>query len=141
MSKKIKPEKSNAKELFLALCKMKNSVRINSVRDENCKLYSVNSLYMITKGCIPQASENISVVSSRGYSLRNFRVTDFLRTRSSWEAMGISKGKLSSTVIIDQHGNETFPCMTMNGLLIDPTSPEFISWMSQIRLFLRQQCF
>ena len=137
ISKKIKLENLNAKELILALCKMKNSVGINSVRDENRKLYPVNSLYMMTEGYIPQASDNISVESSGGYSLRNFGVTDFLRvhTRSSWEAMGISKGKLSSTVIIDQHGNESYPYMTMNGLIIDPTSPEFVARLRQIRLF------
>ena len=107
ISKKIRPEKSNAKELFLALCKMQNRIGINSLRDENRKLYPVNSLYMATDGYIPQASDNIIVESSGGYSLRNFRVTDFLYTRQSWEAMGVSKGKLPSTMIIDQHGNET----------------------------------
>ena len=38
-------------------------------------------------------------------------------------------------MIIDQHGNETCPYMTMNGLIIDPTSPEFIALMNQIRQF------
>ena len=90
--KKIKLEKSNAKELFFVLCKIKNSVRINSVRDENRKWYPLNSLYMMTEGYIPQASDNLSVESSGGYSLRNVCVTDFLHTRSSWEAMEISKG-------------------------------------------------
>ena len=67
--------------------------------------------------------------------MRNFRVTDFLHTRQSWEAMGVFKGKLPSTMIIDQHGNEAYPYMTMNGLLIDPTSPELIARMRQLRLF------
>ena len=49
--------------------------------------------------------------------------------------MGVSKGKLSSTVIIDHHGNETYPYMAMNGLIINPTSPELISQMRQLRLF------
>ena len=49
--------------------------------------------------------------------------------------MGLSKGKLSSTVIIDQHGNETYPYMTMNGQIIDPTTPELISRMRQLSLF------
>ena len=128
ISKKIKPKKSNAKEIFLALCKMKNSVRINSVRDEKrkFKLLPVNSLFLLTEGYIPQATDNISIELSGGYSLRNFRVVDLFHTRTSWEAIGISKGKLPSTVIIDQHGNETYPYMMMNGVLIDPDSPEFI---------------
>ncbi len=28
-------------------------------------------------------------------------------------------------MIIDQHGNETYPFMTMNGIIIDDSSPEF----------------
>ena len=135
MTKKIKLDKANAKELFVAMCKIRNSIRINSVRDEKRKLYPVYSLFMLTEGYIPSANDHISVESSGGYSLRNFRVVDLLHTRTSWEAMGISKGKLPSTVITDQHGNETYPFMMMNGVLIDPESPEFIERIRQARLF------
>ena len=135
MTKKIKLDKANATELFVAMCKIRNSIRINSVRDEKRKLYPVYSLFMLTEGYIPSANDHISVESSGGYSLRNFRVVDLLHTRTSWEAMGISKGKLPSTVITDQHGNETYPFMMMNGVLIDPESPEFIERIRQARLF------
>ena len=87
---------------------MKFSVGHTSVRDENRKLFPVNPLYSMTEGYIPQATDRISAESSGGYSLRNFCVAYLLHTRSSWEAMGISKGKFSSTMIIDQHGNETY---------------------------------
>ena len=43
MTKKIKLDKANAKELFVAMCKIRNSIRINSVRDEKRKLYPVYS--------------------------------------------------------------------------------------------------
>ena len=35
-------------------------------------------------------------------------------------------------MIIDQHGNETHPCMTMNRVIIDEHSPEFRNRMRQI---------
>ena len=135
MTKKINLDKANAKELFIAMRKIKNSIRINSVRDEKHKLYPVYSLFMLTEGYIPSANDHISIEPSGGYSLRNFRVVYLLHTRTSWEAMGISKGKLPSTVITDQHGNETYPFMMMNGVLIDPEAPGFFERMRQARLF------
>ena len=94
-SKNIKPEKSNATELR---CHLGNT----SVRDGNRKLYPVHPLFMMCEGYIPQASDNINAESSGGHSLRNFRVVDLLHTRLSWEAMGIAKGKLPCTMMIDQ---------------------------------------
>ena len=135
MSKKINIDKSSAKELFITMCKIKNSLRINSVRCEKRKLLPVNSLFLLTEGYIPRADDYISIESSGGYSLKNFRVRDLLHTRQSWEALGITKGKLPSTVFTDQHGNETYPYMMMNGVLIDPDSPEFIERMRRARLF------
>ena len=88
---------------------------------------------MMTEAYIPQSTD--SAESSGGYSLRNFGAANLLHTRLSWEAMGNAKEKLLSTMITDQHGNETYPYMTMNGLIIDPTSPKIISRMRQIRLF------
>ena len=107
VSKKIKPEKSNATDIFLAMWKIKCSVGHTSVRDENRKLFPVHPLYMMTEGYIPQATDRLSAESSGGYSLRNFCEADLLHTRLSWEAMEIAKGKLPSTMIIDQQGNET----------------------------------
>ena len=62
MTKKIKLDKANATELFVAMCKIRNSIRINSVRDEKRKLYPVYSLFMLTEGYIPSANDHISVV-------------------------------------------------------------------------------
>ena len=67
--------------------------------------------------------------------MRNFRVVDLLHTRLSWEAMEIANGKLPSTMIIDQHGNETYPYMMMNGLIVDEFSQEFRAMMQQILMF------
>ena len=83
MSKKIKLDKSNARELFLTMCKIRNSIRINSVRDEKRKLLPVNSLFIMTEGYIPQVTDKISFESSVGFSLKNFRVDDLLYTRTS----------------------------------------------------------
>ena len=129
ISKKINPEKSNATDFFLAMWRVRCRVGHTSVRDERGKVIPVLPLYMMSDGYIPQATDRISVESSGGYSLRNFAVADLLYTRSSWEAMGISKGKLPSTVITDQHRNETFPYMTLNGLIMDEFSPDFIAQM------------
>ena len=131
ISKKINPEKANATDFFLATWRVRCCVGHTSVRDENCKLHPVHPLFMMTEGYIPQleAFDNISAESSGGHSLRNFRVVDLLHTRLSWEAMGIANGKLPSTMIIDQHGNETYPYMTMNGVIINELSPDFRNLM------------
>ena len=54
MTKKIKLDKANAKELFVAMCKIRNSIRINSVRDEKRKLLPVNSLCIMIEGYTPK---------------------------------------------------------------------------------------
>jgi hypothetical protein len=90
---------------------------------------------MMIEGYIPQATDNIKAESSGGHSLRGFGVGELLHTRLSWEAFGIAKGKLPSTMIIDQHGNEEYPYMTMNGTIIDDHSPEFRNRTKQIIMF------
>ncbi len=74
------------------------------------------------EGYIPQATDKIKAESSGGHSppaLKGFGEGELLHTRLSWEAMGICKGKLPSIMIIDQHGNEMHPYMTMNGIIIN----------------------
>ena len=52
MSKKINIDKSSAKELFITMCKIKNSLRINSVRCEKRKLLPWNLLRLARpEGC------------------------------------------------------------------------------------------
>ncbi len=47
--------------------------------------------------------------------------------------MGISRGQLPSTKIIDQYyGNEQHPYMTMNGIIIHENFPELLSRMIKI---------
>jgi hypothetical protein len=55
------------------------------------------------EGYIPQVTDKIKTESSGGYSLRGFRVDELLHTRTSWEALGIAKGKLPGTMITDIH--------------------------------------
>ena len=80
ISKCIKPEKSNAEEMFIGMWNSRCRVRHTSVRDENLKLYPVLSLYLMTDRYIPQFTDRISAESSGGYSLRNFGVADLLHT-------------------------------------------------------------
>ena len=68
ISKKIKPEKSNATDIFLTMWKIRCRLGNTSVSDENRKLYPVYSLFMITDGYIPQATDRINAESSGGYS-------------------------------------------------------------------------
>ena len=123
ISKKINPEKANATDFFLALWKVRCRFERMSVRDEKRKVYPVLPLLDMVEGYIPQATDRVSPELSGGYSLKNFTVSDLLHTRHSWEAIGICKGKLPSTFMVDQHGDETVPYMLMNGVLIDENSP------------------
>ena len=124
-SKKIKPEKATYRELFIALWKIKSQLENISVKDAKRRPYPVMHLFMMTEGYIPQATDSIKAQSSGGNSLKKFRIDELLQNRLSWEAIGIAKGKLPSTMIIDQHGDEVHPYMTMNGIIIDEHSPEF----------------
>ena len=135
ISKKINPEKANTTDFFLATWKVRCRVERTSVRDDKRKVYPVLPLFSMADGYIPQATDRISIEPSGGHSLRNFTVSDLLHTRHSWEAVGVCKGKLASTSMIDQHGDETVPYMLMNGVLIDENSPEFIAKMNQIIMF------
>ena len=135
ISKKINPEKANPTEFFLATWKVRCSVEHTSIRDDKRKVYPVLPLFLMADGYIPQATDRISIETSGGHSLRNFTVSNLLHTRQSWEAVGICKGKLPSTLMIDQHGDETFPYMSMHGVMIDENYPEFIAKMNQLIMF------
>ena len=134
-SKKIKPEKATYRELFVALWKIKSQLENVSVRDGKRKPCPVMHLLMMIEGYIPQATDKIKAESSGGHSLRNWRVDELLQNRLSWEAQGIAKGKLPSTMIVDQNGDERYPFMTMNGIIIDENSPEYRNRTKQIIMF------
>jgi len=124
-SKKIKPEKATYRDLFVALWKIKSQLENISVKDAKRRPYPVMHLFMMTEGYIPQSTDCIKAQSSGGNSLKNFRVDELLQNRLSWEAQGIAKGKLPSTMIVDQNGDERYPFMTMNGIIIDENSSEY----------------
>ncbi len=69
--------------------------------------------------------------------MRGFGEGKLPHTRLSWGAMGISKGKLQSTMIIDQHGNEMHRYIIMNRIIIDENllSPEFRNRIQKIIMF------
>jgi hypothetical protein len=67
----------------------------------------------------------------------HWRIPEYMNVfrQKAWECLGLAKGKLPSTTIIDRKGNEVFPYMTMNGILIDENSSEFRQRMTRIIMF------
>ncbi len=84
-----------------------------------------------------ESTDKIQDESSGGCSLRGFGVIELLNTRHSWESLGISKGKLLSTMIYNQHESEVYPYMTvaMNGIISDKFSPYSINSTREIIMF------
>jgi hypothetical protein len=119
LSRKIKPDKASFQERFIVTWKINSVLKNVRFKDENSTPYPVLYLFMSIEGYIPQSTDIFKAESSGGYLLRGFGVNKVLHTRRSWESLGISKGKLPSTMLYDQHGNEVYPYMTMNGIIID----------------------
>ena len=91
---------------------------IVSVKGEDLKIYPASTLFIIISlPDIPRSSDKIKADSSGGHSLSSFEVQEQLLTRTSWEKIGIAKGKLPSTLIRNQNGIEKAPYMTLNGYL------------------------
>ncbi len=97
------------------------------------KNHPVSNLLIFTEIYFLQRRTTSSLISQVDFLLTNFGVAELLHTKQSWEAMGISRSQLTSTMIIDQHGNEQHPFMKMNGIIIDEHSPEVISRMRFMR--------
>ncbi len=93
-------------------------------------------LFQLTEGYIPQAHDRIKVGTGSGYSLKNFPPHDLGHTKASWEAMGITKGRLPTTMTVDPvTGNDTVPIMTINVVPIDEYSSRYQNRMKNITLF------
>jgi len=76
--------------------------------------------------------DNLQSGMSGGFLLTNFGVAELLHIKQLWEAMGISRGQLPSTTIIDGYGNEQHPFMTTNGIIVHVHSLELISRVRRI---------
>ena len=120
------------------MCNVKNKLLNNVVKDKIRMSVPVIHLFQLTKGYIPQAHDKIKAAKGGGYSLRNIPPLDLQvgHTKASWEAMGITKGRLPSTMTVDPvTGNDTVPIMTMNGVLIDEYSSEYKNRMKNITYY------
>ncbi len=137
-SKQVRVGKCTSQELFIAMCNVKNKLLNQVVKDRI--LISVPvimiHLFQLTEGYIPQAHDRIKAGTGGGYLLKNFPPHDLGHTKASWEAMGITKGRLPSTMTVDPvTGTDTVPIMTMNGVLIDGYSSEYKNRMKNVTLF------
>jgi hypothetical protein len=106
------------------------------VKDQNRRAISVYGLAKMCEGYVPQSTDIFRTTKEGFISLKRFPVKDLLHNRMSWEAMGIRKGMLPLHVSIDPHtGAEVEPFMTMNGMIINPESPEVIRRMQFLITF------
>jgi hypothetical protein len=134
LSKKIKAEKATIQETFVVFWQIKSTLENVSVKDDDRQNHPVSNLYIFTESYVLQKKENLQSGKSGGFLLTNFGVA-VLHTKQLWEAMGISRGQLPITTIIDQYGNEEHHSMTMNGIIIHVHSLELISRMRKIIKF------
>ena len=132
-SKKVRVGKCTSQELFIAMCNVKNKLLNKVVKDKIRMSVPVIHLSHSTEGYIPQEHDRIKAGTGGGDSLKNFPPHDLGHTKASWEAMGITKGRLPSTMT--GTGNDIVPIMTMNGVLIDEYSSEYKNRTKNITLF------
>ncbi len=100
-SKNVRVVKCTSQELFIAMCNVKNELLNKVVKDKERMSIPVIHLFQLTKGYILQAHNKIKAGKGGGYSqrLKNFPLHDVGHTKASWEAMGITKGRLPTTII------------------------------------------
>ncbi len=123
-SQKVRVGKCTSQELFIAMCTVKNKLLNKVAKDKIRMSVPVIYLFQLTEGYIPQAHDRIKAGTGSGYSLKNFPPHDHGHTKASLEAMGITKGRLPSTMTVDTvTGNDTARIMTMNCVLIDEYPP------------------
>jgi hypothetical protein len=124
---KVNPNKCSAEEHFIASRNMANELTHKVVKDPNRKAKPVMALFRMTAGWIPQATDNIATTNSGDPSIKHWTIEHMMHDKNSWEALGIEKGKLpNTTMICPISGDEIYPPITMNGIIIDIESPEMI---------------
>ena len=80
-------------------------------------------------GYVALSTERIKVTRNGNPQLKPLSPEDLLHTKSTWEIMGISQGRLPS--LYNPDGSEAY--MTMNGLPVDLTDDKTIRRLDQIR--------
>jgi hypothetical protein len=101
-SKKVRVGKCTSHELFIVMCNVKYKLLNKVVKDKIMIRMSVPviHLFQLTEGTIPQAHARIKAGKGCGYSLKSFPPHDLGHTKASWEAMGITKGRLPTTMTV-----------------------------------------
>ncbi len=113
------------KEIFLAIRITMQDLKHRVFKDQNRLSVPVMNLVHIAEMYVVQSSDNIRITSQGDYSLQLLAPQDFFHTKSTWEKMGIMKGRLPHLVRFDENGRKHEAYMTMIGLEIDPESQEF----------------
>jgi len=105
---------------------MTNDLNHKVVRDSKRRTKSVMALYRMTAGWIPQDTDNVVTTKQGNSSIKHWSAEHLVHNKTSWEALGIDKGKLpNATITCPNTGREYYPGMFMNGIIIDTNSPEF----------------
>ena len=89
----------------------------------------------MTAGWIPQPTDNVAITKSGDPSIKNWGVQRLVQNKTSWEALGIEKGKLPNTTIICPiTGDEIYPPITMNGIIIDGIDDDLVCFSCKSEL-------
>ena len=133
MSESIKTDVSKAKveEMYKSIKAVEHELLNATIRDPRRNPFNVINLLRMSDGYIPQSTDRIKVDRNGNPSLKTLSNGDLLHTKSTWQTMNVSKGRLPSLYYSD--GTE-IP-MTMNGIPIDLTNDETARKLNQIRNF------
>ena len=133
---KVNPNKCSVEELFIAARKITNELAHKVVKNERRKPTPVMAIFNSAWSYIPQENDKFRTDSDGNPSIKKWPIEHLVHNKASWEAMGIEKGKLPNTTITcPVTGDEIFPPITMNGIIIDINSPQFIRRMQEFRAF------
>ena len=129
---KVNPNKCTAEELFIAFRRVLDELLHKVVKDEHRKSKSVMALFNLIWSYVPQETDKFKIDKDGYPSIKKWLIEHLVHNKASWEAIGVEKGKLTNTTIIcPRTGDEIYPPITMNGIIIDINSPQLIRRMQE----------
>ena len=129
---KVNPNKCSVEELFIAARKITNELAHKVVKNERRKPTPVMAIFNSAWSYIPQENDKFRTDSDGNPSIKKWPIEHLVHNKASWEAIGVEKGKLPNTTIIcPRTGDEIYPPITMNGIIIDINSPQLIRRMQE----------
>ena len=129
---KVNPNKCTAEELFIAFRRVLDELLHKVVKDEHRKSKSVMALFNLIWSYVPQETDKFKIDKDGYPSIKKWLIEHLVHNKASWEAIGVEKGKLPNTTIIcPRTGDEIYPPITMNGIIIDINSPQLIRRMQE----------